>query len=108
MLHLKLFFTNVSCKQAVDEGYVFAFSEEKYFYSISKKRCDMHSIKISKHIIIIIFYWKRKKSQFLFLHGGNIPDEYPKKVRTVLNHSKTKMLVARKKIHLRRNQLQSL
>ena len=69
------------------KGYVFALSEENYFYSIVLKRCDMQDNKISKCLISNIIDWKGNNSQMSLLHEKMTPNEYLEKVHTVSNLS---------------------
>ncbi|GBM71830.1 hypothetical protein AVEN_159950-1 [Araneus ventricosus] len=55
-------------------------SEEKYSYSIIRKRCEMHGIKISKCKMSNIINRKGKNRQSLLLHGKKTPNEYLKKI----------------------------
>ena len=66
------------------EKYVFAHSEEKYSYSVTQKRCDIHDIKLSKFKITNIINRKEKKfRQSLLLHAKKTPNECPEMVCTV-------------------------
>lgn len=64
------------------EGYIFALSEEKYSYSIIKKRCEKHGFNISTRKISDIINGKGKKRQNLYLTGEKGKNAYPTKVRT--------------------------
>jgi hypothetical protein len=70
------------------EGYVFALSEEKYSYTIIKKRCENIGIKVSTFKISHILNLKGKKRQAIFLTGKKPKNDYPKKVCSSFNISK--------------------
>ena len=68
----------------------------------------MHQIKISKRKVINVINRKEKNRQLLFIHVKKTISEYLKKVCTVSNLSKEKMLVTSENVYRHRNQLQSL
>ena len=90
-LHLKMI---RGSKQWLD-GYVFALSEENYSYSVIKKRCENHGIRISKCKISNIINNRGKKRESLLLSGKKWKNEYPRKIRTSSNISKIKHFVSK-------------
>ena len=74
--------------------HIFAFSKERYFYSTIQKHCDAHGAKISMCKISNIINWKGKINKSLRLHGKT-PNEFRKKIYTVPNLSKVKILLIR-------------
>ena len=75
------------------EGYVFVFSEEKYFYSVVKQSCDMHGIKIFKCKIRNIINQKRKTNLIIDFAWEEDSKWISKKVLIALDISKVKALV---------------
>ena len=75
----------------------FSLSKEKY--SMIKKSCDIHGIKISEYIVSNIINQKvRKSRQSLLLHGKKTSNKYLKKIYTASNLPKVKMLIAKENL----------